>query len=170
MRKYPLSLAVVATVAVLGLSACGAANQKNQGGAPPAANSSTTTADIKVVDTSTLGKIVTDAKGWTLYRFDKDTSSPAKSTCYGDCAKKWPPVAYVDGLKVEGVSLSLVGKVERTDGTVQLTLGGWPAYRYASDTRAGDTKGHGVSNTWFAFTPESKRAQTVITDNGGGGY
>src|SRR5262245_12020758 len=39
-----------------------------------------------------LRPIVHDGAGFTLYRFDKDTTHPSKSNCNGDCAVTWPPV------------------------------------------------------------------------------
>ena len=58
------------------------------------------------------GTIVTDAEGFTLYRFDKDTAKPEPTTtCVDDCATKWPPVT-VDPkgkLALEGVDKSVVG-------------------------------------------------------------
>ncbi|WP_407552832.1 SCO0930 family lipoprotein [Streptomyces sp. Pv4-95] len=105
-----------------------------------------------------LGPIVTDAKGMTLYRFDKDTPKPPKSNCSGSCATTWPPVP-ADGAEAPaGIDKSALGSVARADGTKQLTIGGWPAYRYAKDTKAGDTKGQGVGGTWNALAADGKKA------------
>lgn len=46
----------------------------------------------------------------------------------------------------------------RTDGTKQLTVGGWPAYRYAKDVNAGDVNGQGVGAKWYALAPDGKKA------------
>jgi predicted lipoprotein with Yx(FWY)xxD motif len=105
-----------------------------------------------------IGTVVADAKGWILYRFNNDAANPSKTTCYNDCAKKWPPVPYSPNYELNGVDAKYVGKVQRTDGTYQLTIGGWPVYRYAADVKPGDTKGQGVGSTWYAVTPEGKKA------------
>ncbi|WP_137991944.1 SCO0930 family lipoprotein [Streptomyces vilmorinianum] len=113
---------------------------------------------LAVSDTKQLGKVVTDSEGFTLYRFDKDSSSPPRATCEGDCAKAWPVVS-ADGAKAPaGVDASLLGEVTRADGSKQLTLGGWPMYRYAKDTKPGDLNGQGVGGTWFAAAPDGKKA------------
>ncbi|QGV77399.1 SCO0930 family lipoprotein [Streptomyces ficellus] len=113
---------------------------------------------LAVWDSKELGKVVTDSEGLTLYRFDKDTPNPPKSNCEGDCAKAWPVVA-ADGAKPPaGVDASLMGEVTRADGTKQLTIDGWPMYRYAKDTKPGETKGQGVGGTWFAAAPDGKKA------------
>ncbi|MFF8828702.1 SCO0930 family lipoprotein [Streptomyces sp. NPDC015131] len=113
---------------------------------------------LAVWDSKELGKVVTDSEGLTLYRFDKDTPEPPKSNCEGDCAKAWPVVT-ADGAKPPaGVDASLMGEVTRADGTKQLTIDGWPMYRYAKDTKPGDTNGQGVGGTWFAAAPDGKKA------------
>jgi predicted lipoprotein with Yx(FWY)xxD motif len=106
-----------------------------------------------------LNPIVHDGAGFTLYRFDKDTASPSKSNCDGACAVTWPPVLVRPGSKifVNGVPKSKVGVVKRTDGTLQVTIGGWPIYRFSKDTGPGQTNGEGVGGTWFAVSPEGQK-------------
>ncbi|WP_347178175.1 SCO0930 family lipoprotein [Streptomyces sp. LX-29] len=113
---------------------------------------------LSVREDAKLGEIVTDSRGFTLYRFDKDTPKPPKSNCDGDCATAWPVVPADDASAAAGMDSSLLGSVVRSDGSKQLTLGGWPVYRFAKDTKAGDTKGHGVGGTWNALAPDGKKA------------
>ena len=61
-------------------------------------------------------------------------------------------------MTLEGVEQRLVGTVTRADGSIQLTLAGSPLYRFAGDTRPGETRGQGVGGTWFAVTPAGARA------------
>ncbi|SDY45870.1 Predicted lipoprotein with conserved Yx(FWY)xxD motif [Micromonospora pattaloongensis] len=104
-----------------------------------------------------MGKVVTDDEGWTLYRFDKDTDDPPTSNCSGDCAKVWPPALTDGSPEIAGISPDKVGTVNRPDGTKQLTIGGWPVYRYAGDTKPGQWKGQGVGATWFVVAPDGKK-------------
>lgn len=115
---------------------------------------------VGVVAAGDLGQIVVDGDGRTFYRFDNDTAKPPKSNCDGDCAAAWPPVlAPAEGaVAAEGVDKALIGTVDRADGSKQLTIAGWPAYRYAEDAAPGDTKGQGANGKWFAFTPAGKKA------------
>lgn len=124
-----------------------------QGGSPVAARST-----LNMTMSGQLGPIVTDAAGYTLYRFDKDTSKPPNSNCEAQCAKKWPPALATGPITVNGIDQSAVGTVKRSDGTMQLTLGGWPLYRYAQDG-PGDVKGENVGGVWYATTPSGKKAQ-----------
>ncbi|WP_406196999.1 hypothetical protein OH807_11010 [Kitasatospora sp. NBC_01560] len=115
-----------------------------------------------------LGTIVTDSAGFTLYRFDQDTADPSASHCNGACASTWPPAPANGTVSVKGIDSKLVGTVVRADGSKQLTLNGWPAYRYAPDQKPGDTKGQGVGGTWFALTPTGGKAGVHASSPSGG--
>ncbi|GLZ36492.1 hypothetical protein [Actinokineospora sp. NBRC 105648] len=120
---------------------------------------------LKAGKAGELNPVVVNGAGLTLYRFDKDTASPSKSTCNGDCAKTWPPVTVAKGGKVfiAGVKKSAVGFVTRDDGSTQVTIKGWPVYRFAKDTKPGDTLGQGVGGTWFGVTPDGRKAGAGAT-------
>ena len=107
-----------------------------------------------------LDPVVVNGAGFTLYRFDKDTANPSTSTCAGQCAVTWPPYLIAPGgrIFVDGVKPSAVGVVKRADGTVQVTIGGWPVYLFSKDLKAGDTNGQGVGGTWFGVTPDGQRS------------
>jgi predicted lipoprotein with Yx(FWY)xxD motif len=166
--------ALLATVAAaLALtSACG------QNSAKPAAASRSDTGTVRLVAATvgSLGTVVTDRKGYTLYRWDKD--KPSVSNCTGSCATSWPPVIAGTGeIELQGVDRALVGTITRPDGTRQVTLNEWPLYRFANDTAPGEANGQGSGGTWFAATPEGKKATatptaaaTATADSGGYGY
>lgn len=94
-----------------------------------------------------------------LYRFDNDTANPSQSACNDDCAAQWPPVTIKQGGNVylAGVSPQRIGAIQRQDGRIQITVGGWPVYRYAGDTKPGDLNGQGIGGTWFAVGPSGKK-------------
>lgn len=129
------------------------------GGADPAAAGSAKPAgQLAIAANEQLGPVLADSAGFTLYRFDKDTAKPSKSNCDGDCAKTWPVVAAGDATAAAGMDPAMLGEVVRSDGSKQLTVAGWPVYRFGKDTKAGDTKGQGVGGTWFAAAPDGKKA------------
>ena len=111
--------------------------------------------------TSTLGAIVTDAAGRTLYLFEKD--SGGKSACSGACAQGWPPLLTTGTpTAAAGASTSLLGTIKRTDGTVQVTYAGHPLYYFVEDTKPGDTKGEGVQAFgagWDLIGPAGKKIE-----------
>ncbi|WP_236788301.1 SCO0930 family lipoprotein [Amycolatopsis sp. GM8] len=134
-----------------------------------------------------LDVVLTDQNGMTLYLFTKDTKKPSKSTCDGDCAAKWPPLLAQGDVQINGIDPKLVGKVKRADGTEQVTVGGWPMYRFAKDTAPGQANGHAVGGTWFEVevngckvadgkkplnttTAPSSAAPSTAANSGGYGY
>lgn len=110
-----------------------------------------------------IGTYVADARGRTLYRFDRDKADPSKSTCDGDCAKTWRPLLVSSPGRIypSGVNPQVIGYVERADGTCQVTIAGWPVYLFAQDKGAGDIKGQGVGGTWFAISPTGGRTRPL---------
>jgi predicted lipoprotein with Yx(FWY)xxD motif len=107
-----------------------------------------------------LDPVLINGAGLTLYRWDKDSANPPKSTCNGQCAVTWPPITITPGAKVflAGVKRADVGVVRRDDGQLQVTVGGWPAYRFSKDTKPGDTFGQGVAGTWFGLRPDGGKS------------
>ncbi|UUU26450.1 SCO0930 family lipoprotein [Streptomyces sp. DSM 40750] len=146
------------TIAGTGTAGAGTAGS----GTSEQAQSTTAAAagQLTVWNSDEYGKVLTDSAGRTLYRFDKDSFEPPKTTCEGECATTWPPVPASGATAAEGVDKALLGEVSRPDGTKQLTVGGWPMYYFAKDTKAGDIKGQGLKGTWFASDPNGKKAST----------
>ncbi|MFO1303441.1 MAG: hypothetical protein U1F54_06895 [Burkholderiales bacterium] len=86
-----------------------------------------------------------DAKGMTLYTFDKDAGG--KSACNGPCAANWPPLAAGADAKASG-DWSIV---TRDDGSKQWAYKGKPLYTWVKDTKPGDATGDGFLNgAWHA--------------------
>jgi len=115
-------------------------------------------AGVFVVESRTLGAIVIDGEGYVLYRSDADRPHPSTSTCLGACTALWRPVPARAGLRAVGIDRQLVGTVARPDGTVQLTLAGWPLYGFAGDRLPGDTNGQGRDGQWYVIGPDGARA------------
>ncbi|KQV04433.1 MULTISPECIES: hypothetical protein [unclassified Kitasatospora] len=135
----------------------------------PAADKAVLKGSLAAGNTAKFGAIVLDGLDYTLYRFDKDTANPSASNCNADCAAKWPPVPVNAQSTIKGIDGKLVGSVTRADGTKQLTLGGWPLYRFAGDKAPGETNGQGVGGTWFIAAPDGKKA-AAAAGTGGNGY
>lgn len=134
-----------------GMNMGGSASGPSTGGAD-----AMPTTNMLMVSKSKLGQIVTDHKGYTLYRYAKDMKG--MSMCAGACAKKWLAVMPDGKLKGVGVKAALVGTIKRSDGMKQVTLGGWPLYRYTGDTAPGQSNGQGMSGAWAAATPAGAMA------------
>jgi predicted lipoprotein with Yx(FWY)xxD motif len=111
--------------------------------------------DLSLATTS-LGPIVVDSAGRTLYRYEKDTGSTG--TCVDACAKAWPPAApSASPTKSAGIT-GAVTTSTRADGSMQLVLDGHPLYRYAADSATGDVNGQGVGGVWYAAKADGQKA------------
>jgi predicted lipoprotein with Yx(FWY)xxD motif len=48
---------------------------------------------------------------------------------------------------------SLLGTIDRPDGSVQATYDGFPLYYFAGDAAPGDANGESVGGVWFIADP-----------------
>jgi predicted lipoprotein with Yx(FWY)xxD motif len=170
-RTKPLSLilaaAAIALVAVV-VAGCGGGSDQ-----ATAASASSSTAGgsstIGVSDVGSLGKVLVDSQGRTVYLFEKDTGP--KSTCFGACATEWPPVT-TNGKPSAGtgVTASMLGTTKRSDGKTQVTYNGHPLYLFEADQKPGDATGQNVDAfgaKWYVLSPAGDK---VKAKGSGGGY
>jgi predicted lipoprotein with Yx(FWY)xxD motif len=122
-------------------------------------------ASLSLAQNATLGHILADANGRTLYVFTKDAG--ATSSCYDKCAQSWPALLTLGQPTLgDGVVSSLISTTMRTDGTSQVTYNGRPVYYFAKDKAAGDTLGQSRGKTWWVVSPEGnmiKPASLAVT-------
>jgi predicted lipoprotein with Yx(FWY)xxD motif len=153
----PLSLIGVLAALSMILAACatGTTPASTPSVAQPAVTqsvSSGSTVSIDVATDPTLGKILVDDKGMTLYVFTKD--EPDKSNCDAACMAKWPPLMTTGTPKVgPGVDASLIGTGTLADGNKVITYDHKPLYYWVNDTKPGDTTGQGVGGVWYVVSP-----------------
>lgn len=127
---------------------------------PAGAVAAKTSSGVMVrVRSTSLGKIVVDPQGRTLYLFEKDKHG--RSACSGQCAKFWPPLLTSGKPRASaGVKASLLGVTRRSDGRMQVTYAGHPLYRYLEDKAPGQTKGEGSTffgASWYVVAPNGKK-------------
>ncbi len=96
---------------------------------------------------TTKGAALVDAKGMTLYTFDKDEGG--KSACNGGCAAAWPPFVASAGSSAGGDWTT----VTRDDGSAQWAYKGKPLYTFAKDAKPGDAAGDEFKNIWHVAKP-----------------
>jgi predicted lipoprotein with Yx(FWY)xxD motif len=114
---------------------------------------------VEVAETD-LGEVLVDAEGMTLYMFDPDAQG--ESTCYDDCATNWPPLVSEGEATVgEGLDEAMLGSVERTDGSMQVTYNDWPLYYWAKDAAAGDVTGQAVGDVWWVVGADGEPIRTA---------
>jgi predicted lipoprotein with Yx(FWY)xxD motif len=169
-----VALIVLGVVTASFVASCG-----SSGGTPTTAKTTSTTAstgsttpsgpapvyEVKTGTVTGLGTVLVDGQGFTLYVFAPDKQS-GSSTCYGECAKAWPPLVLPNGVSQApagpGVRAGLLGTTKRTDGTVEVTYNQWPLYTWVIDSAPGDATGQDLNNLggkWYVITPDG----TLIT-------
>ena len=125
---------------------------------------------------TSLGRIIVNANGRTLYLFEKDHNG--KSACSGECAAFWPPlITSGKPIVTGGARASLIGTTRRADGRLQVTYNHHPLYTFVKDKKAGQTSGEGVNAFgagWDVLSPagakiEKPSAPTPAGGGGGGG-
>jgi predicted lipoprotein with Yx(FWY)xxD motif len=118
-------------------------------------------AHIQTEQQQPIGTYLTDGEGRSVYLFMADKEN--QSTCYDACAQAWPPVL-TEGQPQAGQDLDpqLLGTIERQDGSMQVTYGGWPLYYFVKDQGPGEIKGQdvmGFGAEWYLVTPQGQVAR-----------
>ncbi len=104
------------------------------------------------------GTRLTDAQGFTLYRYENDLREPGTSTCVEDCALLRPALIAKDVPPQPPLNWTVI---ERDDGGQQWTYKGMPLYRYVRDSHAGTAFGE-VDGWTTAFEPITTPAEITI--------
>jgi predicted lipoprotein with Yx(FWY)xxD motif len=95
----------------------------------------------------TTNGVLVDAKGMTVYTYDKDSANSGKSACSGRCADNWPPVPAAGAQHAAPYSV-----VTREDGSKQLAYKGKPLYTFVKDKKPGDKTGDKAMEVWHAVS------------------
>ena len=163
-RSRPIALiasAVAVPLISLGIAACGGGSNDNNATAAtaPPTTASGQAATLGTASAGSLGTVLVDSKGDTLYLFQKDTGT--KSTCAGACASAWPPLrASGKPTAGSGANASMLGTTPRSDGKPQVTYNGHPLYRFIKDTGARQTHGQGLTAfgaEWYVLSAAGKQ-------------
>jgi predicted lipoprotein with Yx(FWY)xxD motif len=134
---------------------------------PPATDAAQ--AKVTVVSTAktSLGRIVVNSNGRTLYLFGKDRRG--KSACSGQCAAFWPPLIASGKPGVTGgARASLIGTMRRADGRLQVTYN----YTFVKDKTEGQTNGEGLNAfgaNWDAISPAGAEIEKKMSSGAGTG-
>lgn len=174
MIRINYAFALLALVAALAFAGCGSSDDNTGGGyggdgadtggtepakSPPGADSGA--AVLTVADAPGVGPVLVDAQGFTVYDFHKD-KGPV-SSCYGGCAKVWPPVLTEGDPQVgEGATIALLGVTARKDGSKQVVYAGHPLYTYSGDKKPGQANGNDIDSfgaEWYALKGNGKEAE-----------
>jgi nitronate monooxygenase len=107
-----------------------------------------------------VGKVLANPHGMTVYYYAEDKPGRGTSACTGACARLWPPVIAPVQIPAGMTLPGPLGSITRPDGTRQLTINGYPIYRYAGDKAPGQASGNGIEGEWHVIK---------LTSSGSGG-
>jgi predicted lipoprotein with Yx(FWY)xxD motif len=126
---------------------------------------------------TTLGSVLVDARGRTLYLFEKDRNG--LSMCSSACAAYWPPLtSHAVPRAGSGVHRQLLTLGRAHNGFRQVLYAGHPLYTFVGDKHAGQTSGEGLTNFgagWYAIAASGLKVDKSDgtnsgTSGSGGGY
>lgn len=156
MRRFTWLVVIFVTGAAT-LVACGGGDSNvTTGSSKRGTKSSTTTSTVAPKPTvqiakSSLGPILVDENGFTLYQLDTDTATAV--SCNAECATTWPPLSVKSApVAGPGVDPSLLSTLNT--GARQVTYAGHPLYRFSGDQAAGQTNGFGVGGIWWVLAAD----------------
>jgi predicted lipoprotein with Yx(FWY)xxD motif len=180
MSRCTVTVSLLGAAATLMLAAaCGTSTTTSASSGAPASATPTAPGGVLGVTTTSLGPVLVDGKGLTVYMLTAD--SPGHSTCSAACLQFWAPVTGPAPASVKGITAAL-SVTKATSGTSMVTAAGWPLYTFVKDSAPGAVTGEGVKSfggTWYAVSPSGKAvtapAKTAPTTSGssgggGGGY
>ncbi len=159
--SHLLKLSLPALAASVLLAACGSSSSSNTtssaASTQPATQTSSNSSSAVVVKSasSSLGTILVDSQGMTLYHLGGEQGGKFICTSTA-CLGVWHPLIAPSSGTPSGEGVPL-GTVKRPEGTVQVTYKGTPLYTFTGDQQAGETKGQGIKDvgTWSVITTSS---------------
>jgi len=150
----PWAAAAIAAIAALAAAVCLLVD-------PAAGHAAAVKGAVVGTGTSSLGRILVDSRGHTLYLFEKDKNG--KSACTGSCATAWPPVLTSGKPSATaGVKASLLGTTRRADGRLQVTYNHHPLYTFVKDTTKGQANGENADAfgaEWYAVSAAGAKVE-----------
>jgi predicted lipoprotein with Yx(FWY)xxD motif len=109
---------------------------------------------------SSLGMILVNGRGRTLYAFTRDGRNKDRCVTTSGCTSTWPVLtSHGKPHGGPGVKGSMLSTIKLPDGSHQATYNGHPLYTYVGDSSAAETDYVGVhqfGGTWMAVNGAGK--------------
>ncbi len=175
--KFPFPASMKFLFPALGtalvLAACGGSSSSSSSAASSAAASGGTSVIVKTAQVGSLGTVLVDSKGMTLYHLSGEHAGKFICTTSA-CVHIWIPLAAPAGSTPSGVAG--IGMIKRPNGVDQVSYKGDPLYTFAQDTAPGQAKGEGIKDvgTWHAVATGAKTSAAPVSSSSSssaaGGY
>jgi predicted lipoprotein with Yx(FWY)xxD motif len=168
--RHLLKLSIPAIAASLLLAACGSSSSSDTTSSaastqPAAQTSSSSSGAIVKTASNSLGTILVNSQGMTLYHLSGEVNG--KFICTSSaCLGVWHPLIASSSGTPSGEVGSL-STVKRPEGTKQVTYNGTPLYTFAQDKQPGETNGQGIKDvgTWSVVTTSSSSTPAASTSS-----
>lgn len=160
--RWPGTVGGLAVAAALVLGGCanGGEGSSQDASAEPGESQGEGPAVVSV-KSGELGRTLVDGEGRTLYLFEADKTE--KSTCFGGCAKAWPPLLTKGKPKAgKGIDPGLLGSTTRKGGQKEVTYNGHPLYLFDGDETPGDTNGQAIDQfgaEWYVLDADGNKVE-----------
>jgi len=158
------ALAVIATAC----GSSGGSKSSDTKPAKPADSSSSTsttggstdpTSTTLQLQTTTLGKVVADSKGMTVYLYVPDGAGTVSKVSASTLAA-WPAVQATQTPTVGPGLTAKPGTAAQPNGEQWVTYNGHLLYTFAGDKKPGDVSGNALGDVWYALTPAGQPVQS----------
>ena len=156
-RRFAAAFLAISALAAI-VAGCAGSSAGSAAPVPPA------TGDAVSAEPTSLGVILVDGQGRTVYEFANDKNG--ESACTGPCVANWPivPAPATLPTSLPGVT-GTIGTITRQDGSSQLTVAGHPLYTFAGDSAPGQTNGQGKTLDGGLWTVASGAGAPIANVN-----
>jgi predicted lipoprotein with Yx(FWY)xxD motif len=166
MKNAHVARAGLLAAGLLTVAACGAGG--GYGGSNAATNASSPAKPGLEVASTSLGKVVVDSRGHTVYELTADQKG--KSSCSTACLTEWPAVPSLKGRAAPASITAAVASTAAMSGMQMATIDGRPVYTFSQDQSAGDVNGEGLKDfggTWWAVSPSGAPVKGTASSSSG---
>jgi predicted lipoprotein with Yx(FWY)xxD motif len=136
---------------VTSATAMGATSSASSGAPAPRRSAPGGSVALLTIRKTTIGYVLADASGYTVYTDARDPKNTSKPACTGRCLLAWFPVTG-KAKAAKGVRLhAVLGSITRSTKVVQATYNGYPLYTFGSDSAPGMTSGNDSGGIWHVI-------------------
>lgn len=172
-NKVLFGVSIIALAAIL--ASCGGGSSKPTKSTSAAHSSSTPGSKFSTANVSSVGNVVVDGSGRTVYILTSNGHTNVPCTSASGCTSLWPTLPLSSGMSAKagtGINASLLG-TKTLNGQTYPTYHGWLMYEYSGDSGPGQAKGQMIKSfggTWYALNPSGNPVTSKSGGTGGGGY
>jgi predicted lipoprotein with Yx(FWY)xxD motif len=174
-KKAVVAGSAVAVAAIL--AGCGGGSNKATTSTSSSGSSANPGTKFSVASVSSVGSVVVDGKGRTVYILTSSTTKNVPCTEDSGCTNLWPDLPLPDGVSAAkagtGIKASLLGTKKSSDGETYPTYNRWLVYEYTGDSGPGQAKGQGIKSfggTWYVLNASGNPVTSSSGGSSGGGY